>query len=132
MANGMYNIGKQGLIDGTIDMDTNTIKARLVRDTYTFSNTDTSLTPIIKITGTTDQTLGSRTVTDGVFDAADPTFSAVAGGETITAWVVFKFVTNDADSIPIGFLDLTDTATNGSDIIINIDSGANKVFALNG
>ena len=132
MANGMYNIGKQGLIDGTIDMDTNVIKARLVKDTYTFSNTDTSLTPITKITGTTDQTLGSRTVTDGVFDAADPTFTAVAGGETITAWVVFKFVTNDADSIPIGFLDLTDTPTNGSDIIINIDSGANKVFALNG
>lgn len=77
----------------------------------------------------TDQTLGSKTgpTTDGtnhrtVYDAADPTFSAVAGGSTVGWCVVYKFVTNDADSIPISVLDLTDTPTNGGDIGITFNA----------
>ena len=132
MASGMYNIGRQGLIDGTIDMDTNTIKIALIKDTETFDETDTTMTgPGANRLGI-DQTLGTITVTAGVFDAADPTWTAVAGGSTIHGAIVFKYGTNDAGSTPICFIDLTDTATNGGDITINFDTGANKVFALNG
>ena len=76
----------------------------------------------------TDQTLGSKTRTKNttddriVYDAADPTWTAVAGGSTIGWCVVFKFVTIDGDSIPIFVIDLADTATNGSDITVTFDA----------
>lgn len=130
MANGIYTVAKEAFMNAGLDLDTDVIKARLVKSTYTFSAADTSMTPVTKVTGTTDQTLSSVSITDGVFDAADPTFSAVPGGETITGCVIFKFVTNDAGSTPIIYIELTDTATNGSDITVNFDAGANKVFAF--
>jgi hypothetical protein len=72
----------------------------------------------------TDQTLGSKTgpTTDGtnhrsVYDAADSTWPSVAVGSTI-GWVgIYKFVTNDADSIPIAIIDVTDLPTTGGNII---------------
>lgn len=131
MASSMYSIGKQGLIDGTIDMDTNTIKVRQVTSSYTFSAAHTTMTDVGAGVGT-DQTLGSKTVTGGVFDAADATFTAVAAGSTINALVLYKFVTNDAGSTPIAYIEVTDTATNGGDITWQWDSGANKIFALTG
>lgn len=81
---------------------------------------DTSMTGYTAIG--TDQTLGSKTKTKDtgtdrvVFDAADPTWPAVAIG-SIYGWIViYKFVTNDAGSTPIAVLDVTDTPTNGSDV----------------
>lgn len=74
-------------------------------------------------TGSTDQTLGSKTSTKdtsnhrAVFDAADSTFTAVASGSTIGSLVIYKFVTNDAGSTPLYFIDVTDTPTNGGDIV---------------
>lgn len=130
MANALYTAAKEAFLAGDLAMDTDDIRCRLVKDTYTFAAGDTNMSTITKITGTTDQALASRTITDGTFDAADPTFVGVPGGETIMGAVVFKFVTNDADSVPIDFIELTDTPTNGSDITINMDSGANKVFKL--
>jgi hypothetical protein len=54
----------------------------------------------------------------------------VAGGSTIGGFVVYKYVTNDAGSTPILFIDTTDTATNGGDIVLQFDSGTNKIFKL--
>ena len=49
----------------------------------------------------TPATLGSKTVsTAGVFDAADTTISAVTGDQA-EAILIYKFVTNDADSVPM-------------------------------
>lgn len=48
-----------------------------------------------------------------VYDCNDIAFGTIAAGDTITAMVVYKFVTSDADSILIGYHDLVDTATDG-------------------
>lgn len=128
MANGIFTVAKEAFMNSDIDLDTDTIRARLVKSTYSQDLADTSMTPITKITGTTDQTLANPSITDGVFDADDPTFTAVPGGETVTACVIFKFDTDDANSTPIIWLELTDTATNGSDMVVNFDAGAAKVF----
>lgn len=109
-----------------------TIKARLVASSATVNKDDTSLTPYTAIG--TDQTLGSKTFTEDtandriVYDAADPTWTAVAGGSTVGWVVIFKFVANDAGSTPICVIDVTDTATNGGDITITFD--ANGIFYL--
>lgn len=65
-------------------------------------------------------TLGSKTRTiddtnDRItYDCADPAFGSIAAGDTITAMVVYRFVTNDSDSILFGYYDLADTGTNGT------------------
>jgi hypothetical protein len=109
-----------------IDWSADTIKARLVASSATVGKDDTSLTPYTAIG--TDQTLGSKTFTENttddriVYDAADPTWTAVAGGSTVGYVVIFKFVTNDAGSTPIAVIDVTDTATNGGDITVQFAS----------
>ena len=76
----------------------------------------------------TDQTLGSKTRTKDTtnhresYAAANPTWSAVAAGSTVGYVVLYKFVTSDADSIPIAVIDVTDLPTNGSDITLPFDS----------
>lgn len=97
-----------------------TIKARLVSSAATVNKDDTTMTPYTVIG--TDQTLGTKTFTEDttndriVYDAADPTWTAVAGGSTVAYVCVFKFVTNDAGSTPIFVIDVADLATNGGDI----------------
>ena len=130
MAAAMYKAGEAGLL-GSIDLTSDTIKARLVTASYTpNATTDTTMTPVGTGTGT-DQTLASKTVTLGVFDAADITYTAVGAGSAVTAVVIYKFVTNDAGSTPIAYLPLSSSLTpNGGDIVVAWDNGSNKIFAL--
>lgn len=122
MANFTTNRGALDLLSNVIVWASDTMKARLVASSFTPNKDDTVMTGYTAIG--TDQTLGSKTRTEDtandriVYDAADPTWTAVAGGSTIGWCVVYKFVTNDADSIPLFVIDLTDTATNGSDITV--------------
>jgi hypothetical protein len=127
MASFVFNEGANGLLSGgTINWASDTIKARLVASSATINKDDTTMTPHTAIG--TDQTLASKTKTKDatndriVFDAADPVWTAVAGGSTVGTVTIFKFVTNDAGSTPIASLDITDTATNGGDITIQFDA----------
>ena len=134
MANAFYRKGAEKIITGAIDFTTDTIKARLVKNTYAQNlSTDEFVSSVTAITGTTDVTLASKTVTDGVFDAADVTWSAVAAGETSEGVVLYKFVTVDADSPVIAYIDTITgfpLATNGGDIVVQWDNGAYKIFSL--
>ena len=137
MASAMYNNARQAFMDGLIDLNTNTIKVRAVADEdYTYTATHTAMSSVTKYALSTDATLGSPTITDGVFDAADlsPAFTALAvdGTKDIDGLVIFKFVTDDAGSTPILYIDLgTAVRPNGGNINITWDSGANKIFAFN-
>lgn len=133
----LYNSAKQSMLSQSpvLDLDTDVIKIRLlnIATDYTFSATDASMTPVIKYSGTTDQTLGSITVTNGVFDAADAVFTAVAisGVKTVGGLAVFKFVTNDAGSFPVAYIDgFTAVSPNGGNITVQFDNGSNRIFAL--
>lgn len=124
MASFVTNRGARDLSNSTggtpIDWAADTIRARLVASSVTPNKDDTSMTGYTGIG--TDQTLGSKTFTEDttndriVYDAADPTWTAVAGGSTVGHVVVYKFVTNDAGSTPIFVIDVTDLPTNGGDI----------------
>lgn len=48
------------------------------------------------------------------YKCADPAFGVLAAGETVSGMVLYRFVTNDADSILIGYFDLVDTPTSGA------------------
>lgn len=111
MAGFITNAGALGLQDGSIDWAANTIKARLVNTTEVIDQ------DAIYMTGiglpATDITLGTKTgptkddATNRVaYGCANPSFSGVSGVEKDRI-AVFKFVTNDADSILIAIVDIT-------------------------
>jgi len=141
MANGLFDPGREGFLDGTIDYDTAVIKASLVRG-YTFSaahkfvSDATGAGAVLVATAT----LGSKTVTNGVADAADSTFTAVASGSAITGIAIYQAsaVTGGVDVAATAqrLIAWIDTATglpvtpNGGDITVTWDNGTNKIFKL--
>ena len=142
MANGLWDPGREGFLDGTIDWDTAVMKASLVRG-YTFSAAHKFVSDLTGAGGTlvaTSAALSSKTVTSGVADAADVTFPAVASGAAITGVAIFQSsaVAGGADVAATAqrLVCWIDTATglpvtpNGGDITITWDSGSNKIFKL--
>lgn len=131
MANALYDKGREAFLSGDISWDADTIKAVLTRDTPDTVN-DQFLSDLAT-TVSTSPTFTSPTVTNGVADAADITFTAVAAGASISYLVIYKD-TGLASSSPL--IAAIDTATNlpvipnGSDILVEWDSGANKIFKL--
>lgn len=142
MANTLFDPGREGFLDGSIDWDTAVIKVALVRG-YTFASTHKFVSDVTGAGGTlvaTSAALSSVTKTNGVAGAANVTFSAVATGSACPGLLIFQSsaVTGGADVAAsaqrvIGYID---TATglpvtpNGGDIIISWDTGANKIFKL--
>lgn len=80
MANNYFTGLPEGLMDGSIDLDTATVKVALVRG-YTFSAAHKFVSDVTTAGGTingTSAALATKTVTGGVFDADDTTISATA------------------------------------------------------
>lgn len=125
MASFVTNEGADKLL-GTataINWTADTIKARLVASSFTPDKDNTVMTGYTAIG--TDQTLSNKTKTKDTANdrvvytnTANITWTAVAGGSTIGWIAIYKFVTVDGDSIPICIIDVTDTPTNGSDIVL--------------
>lgn len=141
MANALYGKGREGFLDGSIDWDTDTIKIALVDNaTYTGNPTGTPANidvhdfyddVVAGVVGT-PQTLGTKTVTLGVADAADATFTAVTGA-TVESLVIYKDTGANATSRLIAYIDTgtgLPVTPNGGDIIVVFDNGVNRIFKL--
>ena len=126
MANAIYPLYKQALLDGSINTDAiaGTVKASLI-DTavYTFSTLDQFFSDLSGIVGA-DQTLGTKTVTNGIFNCADPTWPSVTGA-TVEAFVIYIDTGVPATSRLMLFMDTGQSGLpvtpNGGDITYNID-----------
>jgi hypothetical protein len=131
MASNLYNPGLEKLLSNSIDYDSDTIKVILVDTNHTFDKTDEFVSDIVANeasgTGYSRKTLANKsqtldTANDRVeFDADNPTYTALDAG-TIASVVIFKEVTNDADSPLIANIDFPDLVTNGSDVELRINS----------
>lgn len=134
MTNALYAKGKEAILNGDIDFDTDTIKAALVKNTYSQNlTTDDFYDDVSSHVVGTPQTLGSKTITNGVFDAADVTFTAVSAGDTVEAVVIYKDTGTPSTSNLLAYIDTITgfpLATNGGDITIQWDSGSYKIFSL--
>lgn len=135
MANSLYTKAKQGLIDGSIDMDTDNLKAVFVDGADYSPNLATHqyLSDIPSAARVaTSGVLQNKTVTDGVFDADDITLTAVSGDQ-FEYIVLFKDTGVEGTS---RLILLIDTATglpctpNGSDITISFNNGSDRIFRL--
>lgn len=135
MANALYEKGREGFLDGSIDWDTNDIRIILIDeadDTIDLTNDDNLDDRAAGARVATSGALASKTVTNGVADAADVTLSAVTGdpSESIDA---YKHTGTESTSRLICNID---TATglpvtpNGGDITVQWDGGSNRIFKL--
>jgi hypothetical protein len=145
MANVVMNKLATGIGNGTINLDTDTLKIGLATSVYVPNADDTFLDDgsaddfssgeisVANYTGgfagSGRKTLASTTITQddpndrAELSATSPiTWTALGGGATIAWAVLLKEVTNDAASIPLVAFDITDTATNGGDLTITIDA----------
>lgn len=133
MANAIYPLYKQALIDGDTLVDINdlTVKVALV-DTgaYTYSGAHQYLTSLTGVVGTA-QTIANTTVTNGLFDGDNVTFSGVTGN-SVEALVIYIDTGVAATSRLVAYIDASvaglPVTPNGGDITITWN--ASGIFQL--
>ncbi len=127
MASKVYPKALELLNAGTLLWTSDTIRVMLVNASATYNRTHDFVNDLTanELSGGSyaRQTLGSKTSADNgtdkwIFDAADAIFTAVAGGQTAGAAIVYKFITNDAASPILAFVDGVDVVANGGDITV--------------
>lgn len=135
MANVLFDPGREGHLDGTIVESTGDIRVMLVKSAYAFSAAHKFLSDI---TAGNDNgrsaALASKTITNGVFDAADTTLTATAA-VACNALIVFQHTGVDATARVIAYIDtptagLPFTPAASQTVNIAFDNGANKIFKL--
>jgi hypothetical protein len=133
MANAIYPLYKQALLDGSANTDINdgTVKVALIDSgTYTYSASHEFYSSVTGVVGT-PQTIGNTTVTNGVFDGDDVTFTSVTGSSA-EAVVIYVDTGVAGTSRLVAYLDTGFTGLpvtpNGGDITINWN--ASGIFAL--
>jgi hypothetical protein len=133
MANAIYPKYKEAILQSASNsnMSSGTVKVALVdTGTYTYSAAHEFYSSVSGVVGT-PQTIGSKTLTNGVFDGADVTFTAVSGA-SCEALVIYIDTGVAGTSRLIAFIDTGVTnlpvTPNGGDI--SITWNASGIFAL--
>jgi hypothetical protein len=133
MANTVYPLGAQKILSALINFTSDTIKGALVSNGYTYSTSHEFVSSLGTLIGTS-QTLTGISVTDGVLDATDLDFGAIAPGSTIKALVIFKDTGNPATSPVLFYYDAATglpAATNGGVITVPWSNDVKKIARTN-
>ena len=145
MATGAFNRGIQRIWNGSDDYLTDTIKMALLGTTtlYTYDPDDNFMAEggandpddaeLQGVTGYTRgfgnagrKTLAGKLVTENdtnnrvEIDCDNFTWTTLGAGDTITAAIILKEITNDSASPIFSHNEVTDTPTNGGDVTITI------------
>lgn len=133
MANAIYPKYKEALIDGlsNIDINDGTVKVALVdTGTYTYSSAHDFYDDVTGVVGT-PQTIANTTVTNGLFDGDNVTFTAVTGA-TVEALIIYIDTGVAGTSRLVAYIDTSVTGLpvtpNGGDITITWN--ASGIFQL--
>jgi len=134
MTNALFDPGREGFLDGSIDWDTNDMRVMLTKSTYSFVASHKFLAdgPASNDNGRS-AALGTKTVTNGVADAADTTLTATTAS-ACNALIVYQYNASDAAARLIAYIDtatgLPFTPAASQTVNIAWDNGANKIFKL--
>lgn len=133
MANAIYPKYKEELLNGgtNISLSSGTVKVALVdTGTYTYSAAHQFLSSLSGVVGTA-VTLGTKTITNGLFDAADSTFTSVSGA-SVEALVIYIDTGVAGTSRLVAYIDSSVTGLpvtpNGGDITVTWN--ASGIFQL--
>lgn len=134
MANALYPLWKEQLLQFTTNnnLSAGTVKVALIdTGTYTYSAAHQFYSSASAAAVGTPQTIGSKTFTNGVFDGADVTFTAVTGN-SVEALVLYIDTGSSATSPLVAYIDTSVTGLpvtpNGGNIAITWN--ASGIFAL--
>lgn len=135
MATALYDKGRQGFLDGSIDWDTDDIRAILI-DTadYTVNlATHDNLDDVAAAARVaTSGAISGKTVTDGVANCSAISWTSVSG-DVSEAVIFYKHTGTESTSRLICYIDNATglpVTPNGGNITFTPDSGANKLFKL--
>lgn len=140
MANALYPLWKQALLENSADSDldgsgTTGVYACLVdTGTYTYSAAHQFYSSLSGIAATTDQEIGAtKSYTNGVFDGADVTFPTVTAGNSCEAIVIYR--KNAGANTTWRLVAYIDTGVTGLPVTpnggnISITWNASGIFAL--
>lgn len=133
MANAIYPKYKEALLDAFTDIDLQNLTAKVAlidTGTYTYSDAHDFFNDVSGVIGT-PQTLTAKSVTNGVFDAADVTFTSVTGN-SVEALLIYIDTGVTTTSRLVAYIDTGVTGLpvtpNGGDITITWN--ASGIFAL--
>ena len=133
MANAIYPKYKEAILQSAANsnMSSGTVKVALVdTGTYTYSAAHEFYSSVSGVVGT-PQTIGTKTLTNGVFDGDNVTYTAVSGA-TCEALIIYIDTGTAGTSRLVAFLDTGITnlpvTPNGGDI--NVTWNASGIFAL--
>lgn len=134
MSNALFDPGREGFLDGSINWSSGDIRVMLVLSTYTFDATDKFLSDLGSVDNGRSSALGSKTVTNGIADAADTTITATAAN-ACNALVLFQHTGSDSTARVIAYIDspssgLPFTPAASQVVSITWDNGSNKIFKL--
>lgn len=138
MANGFYQYGMQAFAQGAVVWKAaggSNIRSALV-DTADYA-VDLALHDFMNDVAAASREETSANMTlidaavDGIVDANDVTFLSTSG-DPCEAIIVYKFVTADADSVPLFWWDSAAglPVTLGGDVTVVWDNGANKIAKI--
>lgn len=140
MANKLYDEGREGILDGSIDLAAGAVKAIACDSGYTPNlATDKFLSDIPALNRISiSAALGTKTFDAGVFDCDDPIFVSVPASKTINRVVLMIDTGVAGTSRLIGQVDTLESAvpisiptgSGGGDVIFRWSDGAYKVFKL--
>lgn len=128
MAAALYPSFKQLLLGAGINLTSDDIRVILI-DTgvYTFSSLHDFRDDITGVVGTASPALTSKTITSGVFDAANTVISSVTGA-TVEAIILYRNVGTAATDPLICFIDGLTLTPDGNNV--NVNFNASGIFAL--
>lgn len=119
---------------------TGTFKFALMKDTYTPDSSHQFMSSVVagstevSVSGYVRQTVTGKTRTPNTgtgriyYDADNPNFGTLGSGQDAGGLLLFHFVTNDSDSVPVTFLDMTDIDTSLLDPFIILLSSSGVAF----
>ena len=133
MTSALYDKGREGFLDGSIDWDTDDVRVALVESTYTFVAAHDFMDDL----GTNDNgrsaALTGKTVTNGVANAASTSLTATSA-VACNALIVYQYNASDTAARLIAYIDsatgLPFTPAASQTVNIAWDTGANKIFKL--
>lgn len=133
MANAIYPLYKQALLDASANVDLNdsTVKVALIdTGTYTYNSAHEFFSSVSGVVGT-PQTIANTTVTNGLFDGDNVTYTAVTGNSA-EALLIYIDTGTAGTSRLVAWIDTSVTGLpvtpNGGDITITWN--ASGIFQL--
>lgn len=135
--NQLSNAAREAFLGGDLAWDSDEFRVVLLDATYVFAAGHDNLDDVlagarVAVSGA----LVSKTIANGIADAADVTFVALPTGDTITQVWVYRHTGVESTSKLVAYYDTRgdgaaiSVATNGGDVVVEWSNLTNRMFKI--